>query len=549
MTQPEAKQPHRPPVRPRHPWRDTVEGVLGALVLVLIIRHFVFEVFRIPTGSMAPTLLGQHRDLKCPNCGLEFPVDGNLGASSEPAAICPNCQYEFPLWEVRRTFCTCFPSWPPFLFGRGDNRVIVDKFVWDYPEDGLATHFYRSGLPREFAPPKRWDVIVFQVPVVDMHCRTCNSDSSSVRIADGLKCPVCGSTDVEILDQKGPVDRLLGLPGEPKNYIKRLIGLPGETIRIRHGDIYVNGKLAVRPPDVQNAQWEFVYDSAFVPKKPVAGVPAAWIAEAGAAKLEGAMLRLTPGAAGRAEARYGRRISDVSTYMGYNSTYRDYPDTEPGRSNYYPVGEIKWDVEVTLDHAGMLGLAIDEDEMHYVGTVRFGNAAGKTNLQFSGDTVSGERPPVESEFTAEPGKPHRVAFSNASGRLELAVDGAMVLSCEHPMPEKDLTVSNGVALRVESAQAEFSRIRLCRSIYYRPPEPPEAGGRYAVDPWTNKPAMMPDSLTRPEGYRIPEGQYLALGDNQPNSWDGRFWGTVPRRNLIGQGVVLWWPVNMLRAIY
>ncbi len=61
--------------------------------------------------------------------------------------------------------------------------------------------------------------------------------------------------------------------------------------------------------------------------------------------------------------------------------------------------------------------------------------------------------------------------------------------------------------------------------------------------------MTPDSLTGPSGYRIPEGQYLALGDNQANSWDGRFWGAVPQRNLIGQGVVLWWPVNMLRPIY
>ena len=65
-----------------------------------------------------------------------------------------------------------------------------------------------------------------------------------------------------------------------------------------------------------------------------------------------------------------------------------------------------------------------------------------------------------------------MTFSNASGRLELAVDGAAVLSCEHPMPENDQTVSSGAALSVESAEAEFSRVRLYRSIYYRPPERP-----------------------------------------------------------------------------
>ena len=124
-----------------------------------------------------------------------------------------------------------------------------------------------------------------------------------MRVDQDLKCPVCGSTDVEIVKDS------------EKNYIKRLIGLPGETIRIRHGDIFVNGSLAVRPPDVQDAQWQFVYDSAYVPKRPVAGVQAAWVAEDGAAKLDGATLRLTPGAGGKAEARYARRISDVSTYM------------------------------------------------------------------------------------------------------------------------------------------------------------------------------------------------------------------------------------------
>ncbi len=405
--------------------------------------------------------------------------------------------------------------------------MIVDKFAWDYSEDGLARPFYRSGLPRAFSTPKRWDVIVFRCPVVDVRCRACGVYSAGIRIDGEARCPVCGSTDVQIVK------------ASEKDYIKRLVGLPGETIRIRHGDIVVNGSLAVRPPEVQNAQWQFVYDSAYVPKRPVPDVPAAWVAEEGVVKLDGAALRLTPGAGGKAEARYGRLITDASTYSGYDNTvpYSSFGERDAA---YYSVGEIKCDVEVTLGGAGTLRLAIDEDESHYVGQVRFGDGAAKTSLSASSDGVAS----VESDFAAEPGRRYHVTFANASGRLELAVDGSMVLSCEHPMPKDAQAASSGLALSVESAEAEFSRVRLYRSIYYRPPD----GGVYPLDA-SGRRAMTPESLIGANGYHLSEDQYLALGDNQPTSWDSRFWGMVPQRNLIGRGVVRWWPVRMLRPIY
>src|SRR5947207_15852061 len=55
-------------------WRETIESVAMAVILALLFRGFVAEAFVIPTGSMAPTLDGRHKDLKCPKCGVWYQV-------------------------------------------------------------------------------------------------------------------------------------------------------------------------------------------------------------------------------------------------------------------------------------------------------------------------------------------------------------------------------------------------------------------------------------------------------------------------------------------
>jgi len=53
-----------------------------------------------------------------------------------------------------------------------------------------------------------------------------------------------------------------------------------------------------------------------------------------------------------------------------------------------------------------------------------------------------------------------------------------------------------------------------------------------------------------EGQKIviPENSYFVLGDNSASSKDSRYWGFVPKANLLGKALIIYWPLNRIRQI-
>lgn len=110
--------------------RSVVEFLALLLIGVICWRTFMAEAYIVPTGSMAPTLLGMHRAFVCSNCDFHFALGADDRADG-PRPICPNCGARLP--------------GHPGLEGVGD-RLLVQKFLFDL----------RS--------PRRWESVVFQNP-------------------------------------------------------------------------------------------------------------------------------------------------------------------------------------------------------------------------------------------------------------------------------------------------------------------------------------------------------------------------------------------------
>lgn len=127
--------------------RDWGDALIVAFVLAMFLRVFVLELFKIPTGSMTPTLIG----------GMVAHADYN-GDGGEDLVLFSSPADRTPLVFVRND---------GYWEGLGRQSVSLNKArQWEY--DGKLKHQFDRILVNKmaywFEPPERGDIVVFKVP-------------------------------------------------------------------------------------------------------------------------------------------------------------------------------------------------------------------------------------------------------------------------------------------------------------------------------------------------------------------------------------------------
>lgn len=525
--------------------RDTLEAIVIAFILAFVFRAYVVEAFVIPTGSMAPTLMGEHFRVTCAQCGYRFTSDadndlriadgrdGNRYAVSYVTrqnvfAICPMCHHANHIPRGTTT-------------NAGD-RIVVHKYLYSVLE------------------PQRWDVVVF----------------------------------------KNPYD-------PPTNFIKRLVGLPNESIAIIDGNVHVRPATGdqsawriarkTERPRVQQTVWQPVYHSDFIPldggklrigeENHPWSVPWSPVDErnqpATGKALNAWQLE------GRRSYRHdsagaGRLLFDFQTMALGGGSWPWHPYNQfkaIGSPAIDPIEDVRVAATFLPDGPGLsvrLQTTARLDDPGIDGTphtlVAEINADGKLRLLDLGrtDGSSNGYPPRElastdvGPFTTTVAR--KVELWYVDQEASVWIDDRRVARWAYDLADIEQSKRRAppptyprVAIGVHGAPVTLHHVEVDRDIYYTGNYYTiESGENYSGKPWAGTIIKHSNGNYQGSPINLETDQFFCLGDNSRMSFDGRAWssvdpwirfrmlnentqqtGVVPRKLMMGKAFFVYYP--------
>jgi signal peptidase I len=478
-------------------FRETVESIAVAFMLAFIFKTFLVEAFVIPTGSMAPTLQGQHRDITCPQCRFQY----RFGFRPErPLAepTCPNCEF------------TINNPGTEYPVHSGD-RILVNKFLYD------------------FNAPQRWDVIVFKYP----------EDAKTNYIKRLIGLP---GEQLEI--RHGDIFTTKLVNGELSGNEEIARKPDHRKLQAMLQEVYDNDFL--HEGFVQRG-WPLRWQDWSAPTQ-----PAQW-----QATESGREYQLAQAKPDQAWLRYQHFSPWPNDWHFYLAETGQFPLPEPRKiTDQYAynddpysdwVGDLALQAEITTTG--------DEGEIT-LELIKGGKAfhaildlkAGQARLEIP-DLPSFKPEPVN--ITWQGAGTHQVFFANVDQQLWLLIDGVPVFDIaasvypdlhnnnfDETIPQRGVnypTDYSPVGIAVRGTPATVRHLRILRDVYYL--NHTELSRR-------NSPVRLVRPIKLLDSANDDEDQFLMLGDNSPASSDSRYWlkqSFVERRQLIGKAIFIFWP--------
>jgi signal peptidase I len=410
---------------------------------------------------------------------------------------CPQCGYQYDL-----------------DYREGDNRVPRQKIFPPVSRCPSCGYYYDPTEPvrvakgdkilalkfmYQFIEPRRWDVVVFKNP-----------------------------TNPNV------------------NYIKRLIGKPNEKVEIIDGDIYINDRIARKPPEVQDELWMIVYNGDYVPVRPnehrfnnhAWRQPLKNYGQSNWRAVEGDASRFV---LNTLSGREHQLVYDTDIGNDFRATYAYDRIDEYGLMPQCSDLMVRFYAEFRSDSPGrFVGAGLRKYRRYYKARVDDG---GRMVIV----RADGDREQILAEKKIElpvAGEPVPVKFANVDHLLRFEFDGQQLLYDLGTAPDDAgpyLAEAEPEVAILASGELEVWHIAVYRDTYYLSKLP--GRGSYK------------GLGTKGNPIKLGDDEFFVLGDNSPASADSRFWekagignkgrqyrqGVVPRDYLIGKAFVVFWP--------